>query len=96
MAVASSESRRGAYLGVGCLTAMVGIAGGAMIGVLVAKLVGAVRGCVADAETGAPCNWFVFAVYGALVGLIAVPSVAIWRMRVGERRALGSSNSEGG
>ena len=80
----------------GCLMAVVGLAGGGMIAVLVAKIVGAIRGCSPDAETGAPCGWFVYAVFGALVGLFAAPSVAIWRMRHGERSEVASGNTETG
>src|SRR5450830_1039236 len=45
------------YLGVGCLSAVAGLAGGGMIAVLVAKIVGGAMRCQADAETGAPCDW---------------------------------------
>ncbi len=69
------------YLGVGCMTAIVGFFGSAMIAVLVAKIVGYASGCAADAETGAPCNWFTYGVRGGLLGLIVVPSFIIWRMR---------------
>lgn len=96
MAAADTESRGSAYVGVGCLMAVIGLSGGGMIAVLVAKIVGAIRGCSPDAETGAPCGWFVYAVYGALTGLVVVPSVAIWRMRHGERRGLASGNTETG
>lgn len=78
------------------MMAVIGLAGGGMIAVLVAKIVGAIRGCIPDAETGAPCGWFMYAVYGALTGLVVVPSVAIWRMRHGERRELASGNTETG
>lgn len=87
MAAPQTESRGCAYVGVGCLTALAGFFGGSMIAVLVAKIVGAIRGCVPDAETGAPCGWLAYAACGAVVGLIVVPTVAIWRMRVGEKRA---------
>ena len=76
--------------------AVIGLAGGGMIAVLVAKIVGAIRGCAPDAETGAPCGWLTYAVFGALTGLVAIPSVAIWRMRHGERSELASGNSETG
>ena len=96
MAAADTESRRSAYVGVGCLMAVIGLAGGGMIAVLVAKIVGAIRGCSPDAETGAPCGWFVYAVCGALTGLVAAPSVAIWRMRHGARNEFASGNTETG
>src|SRR5205814_9435931 len=95
MAAAATESRRPAYVGVGCLMAVVGLAGGGMIAVLVAKVVGAVRGCTPDQETGAPCGWTAYWTWGAWIGVIGLPSVALWRMRRGERRAqLTRSNTE--
>lgn len=95
MAEGETGSRRWAYVGVGCLTAVIGLFGGAMIAVFVGKIVGAIRGCVPDAETGAPCGWFAYAVGGAILGVVLVPSVAIWRMRSGEKGEL-SRNSEAG
>ena len=75
------------YLGVGCVTGMAGLFGGGMVAVLVAKIVGAVRRCPAAAETGAPCDWFLYAVVGACVGLVALPTTAIMLLRRGRRRA---------
>ncbi len=75
------------YLGVGCFTAIAGFAGGGMIGVLIAKIVGAIGRCPADAETGAPCNWFMFAVYGAVAGAIVLPTAAIWSLKRARKRA---------
>lgn len=69
------------YVGVGCMTAVVGFFGTAMIAVLVAKLVGAANGCAADPETGAPCNWLTWAVRGGVLGMILLPSFLIRRMR---------------
>jgi hypothetical protein len=69
------------YLGVGCLSAVVGLAGGGMIAVLIAKIVGGISGCHGDAETGAPCNWSIYWTWGARIGLILVPTIVIWRMR---------------
>lgn len=71
------------YLGVGILMAVVGLVGGGMIGVLVAKIVGAFQGCVPDKETGAPCRWGEYWTWGARVGLFMLPTVTIWRMRRG-------------
>ena len=69
------------YLGIGCMTALSGMMASAMISVLLAKIVVYARGCAADAETGAPCDWYTFAVRGGLIGLVAVPTIVIWRMR---------------
>lgn len=75
------------YLGVGCLTVAAGFAGGGMISVLIAKVVGAATKCASDAETGAPCNWFTYAVFGAVVGAFVLPVVSIWSLRRARRRA---------
>ena len=96
MTPAETEARGCAYVGVGCLMAVAGFFGGSMIAVLVAKIVGAIRGCAPDAETGAPCGWLLYAACGALVGLVALPTVAIWRMRAGAKRVRAFGNTEPG
>jgi hypothetical protein len=58
-----------------------------MIAVLVAKFVGALTRCAADAESGAPCNWSTYWVRGALVGMILLPAISLWRLRRGRQRA---------
>jgi hypothetical protein len=78
------------YLGVGCMTAFSGMMAFAMISVLLAKIVGSVRGCAPDAETGAPCNWATYALRGGLLGLIVVPTYVIRRMRKGRTAARNS------
>lgn len=82
-----TSAPRPAYFGIGCLTAIAGFWGGGMIAVLIAKLVGALTKCAAEPETGAPCNWFTYAVFGAITGLIVLPSIAIWLLRRGRARA---------
>ena len=69
------------YLGIGCLTAVAGLAAGGMIAVLVAKIVGSVAGCPAQADTGAPCNWSTYWTWGARIGFILLPTIVLWRMR---------------
>ena len=69
------------YLGVGCITFVSGLFGGGMIAVLIAKIVGAAQGCTPDAETGAPCNWFSYAVVGALAGMVLFPTIAVSLLR---------------
>ena len=69
-----------ALAGVGCLTAVAGFFGGAMIGVLIAKIVGSIRGC--QPVEGAPaCEWFGFAFYAGLVGLVLLPTISIIRLK---------------
>ncbi|NUP56133.1 MAG: hypothetical protein HOQ17_00700 [Gemmatimonadaceae bacterium] len=79
----SGETSEGVwpYLGVGCMTAIVGFFGTGMIAILVAKLVGGMTGCAVEAETGAPCNWLTYAVRGGVLGMILLPTFIIWRMR---------------
>jgi len=74
------------YVGVGCLTIVAGFFGGGMIAVMVAKIVGVARQCLPDKETGAPCDWFAFMLFGAAVGALVLPTVAIWRMRRGRMK----------
>lgn len=81
------------YLGVGCLTAAGGFFGGGIIAVMLAKIVGAFTGCAPDNETGAPCNWYYYAIAGALVGVVLLPSFAIIRLR---QSRTDSRNSERG
>jgi hypothetical protein len=83
------------YFGVGCFSTFAGLAGGAMIAVLVAKIVGAARGCSPEADTGAPCNWFTFMVFGAVAGAVLTPVVSVWFFRRGRMRS-GDSNMERG
>jgi hypothetical protein len=63
------------------MTAIAGLVAGGMIAVLVAKIVGSLQGCNADAETGAPCNWATYWTWGARIGLILLPTVVLLRMR---------------
>ena len=79
------------YLGVGCLTAVSGMMAFGVIAVFVAKVVGWSSGCPVEAETGAPCNWLTYWLRGALIGLIVVPTLVIWRIR---RSRNASRNSE--
>jgi hypothetical protein len=82
-----TKTTRWEYLGVGCFSTFVGFAGGGMLAVMIAKVVGAFARCPAEAETGAPCNWFMYAALGALSGAILVPAVSIWFFRRGRIRA---------
>jgi hypothetical protein len=83
-----ADTRRWEYVGIGCFSTFVGFAGGGMISVLIAKIIGAATRCVSDAETGAPCNWLTFATRGALIGAVIVPIISIWFFRRGRKRAI--------
>jgi len=82
-----TDTAKWEYLGVGCFSAFVGFAGGGMIAVLIAKIVGAFSRCTPEAETGAPCLWFTYAVIGALSGLVIVPTISLLLFRRGRARA---------
>jgi hypothetical protein len=73
-------------LGVGCLTTVAGWFSGAMFAVLVAKIVGAVRGCPVT-EDGAPCDWYKYALVGAVIGAVSLPVLALRRLRRDDAKA---------
>src|SRR5215216_4751736 len=89
----SRNDTRPHYLGVGCFSVIAGFAGGGMIAVLIAKIVGALARCPAEPETGAPCNWFTYAVFGAVAGAVILPTLTVTSLRRARRRA---ENSERG
>jgi hypothetical protein len=93
--VATEEaSRTATYVGVGCFTAFAGWWSGGMIAVLIAKIAGAVQGCPAG-EHGQPCNWYVYAGVGAIVGAISLPVLALRRLRRADASKRGETHSEG-
>jgi hypothetical protein len=70
------------YIGVGCLTAPIGFFGGGMIAVLIAKIADAVRNCTPPEGLPA-CNTWEFLYPGAVLGLIGLPTIALYRLRRG-------------
>ena len=77
---AGDESRRARNLGVGCFTAIMGFFSGAMFGVLVARLVDFFA--KAPKCDGIPsCNWAQFALGGALLGALSLPTLVLMRLR---------------
>jgi hypothetical protein len=89
----SPDDARPHYLGVGCFSVVAGFAGGGMIAVLIAKIVGVATRCPSEAETGAPCSWLTYAVFGAIGGAIILPTLTISLLRRARRRI---QNSERG
>ena len=88
----AQESRTARNVGVGCLTAVAGFFGGGMIAVMVGKIVGSARGC--RPPEGLPaCDWWSYMAVGALIGVVLLPSVVVWRLRQGDAAA---SNSQRG
>jgi hypothetical protein len=77
---ARTEHRTATYVGVGCFTAFAGWWSGGMVAVLVAKIVGAIQGCPAG-EHGQPCNWWWYALAGAVLGAVSLPVLALRRLR---------------
>ena len=76
----ASLDRRAQYIGVGCLTTVAGAVSGAMVGVLIGKFLGFLQRC--QPTEGLPaCEWHVFAGWGALIGLLTLPTLALWRVR---------------
>jgi hypothetical protein len=91
-----SEDRVGRNIGVGCFTFFIGGASGAMVGVGIGKLAGFLVRCTP--VPGLPaCQWWVFAGYGAAVGAISLPVLALWRLRradrIADRVALNASSA---
>ena len=91
----SSDGRTATYVGVGCVTAFAGWWSGGMVAVLVAKIVGAIRGCV-PGEHGQPCNWYLYAAVGAVVGGISLPILALRRLRRADTAAARSETQTEG
>ena len=77
----------GRRVGLGCFTFFVGLWSGGMVGVLVGKVIEGAKktpGC-----EGLPtCNWYVYAIAGAVVGALTLPALVFWRLR---RKAAGSN-----
>lgn len=79
------EFRFERYLGVGCVTTIGGFFSGGMIAVLIAKIAGWARGCAPPSGLPA-CDWHIFMLTGALIGMVTLPAGVIWRLR-GKRKA---------
>lgn len=75
-----NEDRVGRNIGVGCFTFFIGAVSGAMSGVGIGKLMGFFNRCTP--EPGLPaCEWWVYAGYGAAIGAVSLPVLALWRLR---------------
>jgi len=76
----ATENRTARNIGVGCFTTFIGLWSGAMVAVLIGKIVEGVRG--APTCEGLPmCNWYVYAVVGAVVGALSLPLLVLTRLR---------------
>ena len=89
-----TEERREAVAGpnrvaIGCLLAVPGFFGGGMVGAFMAKLVSGATGCQPpEGLPGCHLAWFIWP--GAVIGVVLLPSVVLWRLRRGNG---GSGNS---
>ena len=80
------ESTVWPYIGVGCLTLIVGFFGGGMIAMLIGKVVDGVTGC--KPPDGLPvCTWWRYWWTGGLVGAVLLPTVAVTRLRRSRKHA---------
>lgn len=80
------------YIGVGCLTMVVGFFGGGMIGMLVGKVTDAVTGC-RPAEGLPVCMWWRYWWSGALFGIVFLPFMAIRRLRQSRKTPGGTTQN---
>ncbi|MBL8982693.1 MAG: hypothetical protein JNL26_10950 [Gemmatimonadetes bacterium] len=81
----------GRRVGVGCFSLFVGTWSGAMVAVLLGKVIEGARR--SPSCEGLPtCNWYVYAGVGALVGAVSLPALVFWRLR---RGSAPSSNGRG-
>ena len=75
-----AEDRTARNIGVGCFTTFIGLWSGAMVAVLIGKIVEGIRG--APTCEGLPfCTWHVYAAAGAAVGAISLPLLVLNRLR---------------
>ncbi len=67
----------GRNLAIGCFMTPLGFMSGAMVGVLVSKLVAWVTGARCDVPDIPTCDWHVYAGFGGLVGL-TLPAIVLY------------------
>ncbi|MGH7667898.1 MAG: hypothetical protein ACRENQ_00265 [Gemmatimonadaceae bacterium] len=67
------------------MSLVVGLVGGGMLGVLVAKVVGWAYHCSSDPNTGAPCSWGAYWFFGAVAGALIFPAGVLFLRHRGRR-----------
>lgn len=77
------SGRRYRNVGVGCFTTFIGLFGGGMISVLLAKIVSQALN-EPQCEGLPTCNWLTWAARGGVVGMIILPTISVWRLRRGD------------
>jgi hypothetical protein len=81
----------GRTVGVGCFSLFVGTWSGAMVAVLLGKMIEGLR--KSPSCEGLPiCNWYVYAGIGAMVGAISLPILVLRRLK---RRQARETNARG-
>ncbi len=81
-------------LGIGCLMLPLGFFSGAMVGVLVSKVVAWIS--KAPACDGIPtCDWYVYAGCGGLLGALSLPALVLSRLYGGPRPDAASRGTPG-
>jgi len=71
-----SRARR---VGIGCFTAWLGLASGAMVAALVSRIVAYLTR--AEACAGIPsCNWYIYAIIGGGIGAVTLPALVLWAL----------------
>jgi hypothetical protein len=75
-----AEIARGKRVGVGCFATFIGFWSGGMVGVMVGKVVGNIRGC-APTEGLPACDWYYFAAAGMILGATTLPLLVLRRLR---------------
>ena len=76
-------NRRYRNVGVGCFTTFIGLFGGGMISVLIAKIVSQALN-EPQCEGLPTCNRLTWAARGGVVGMIILPTLSVWRLKAGD------------
>ena len=76
----------GRRVGIGCFTTWLGLVSGAMVAVLVSKLVAFLTR--APSCDGIPsCDWYIYAMVGGGIGAVSLPLLVLWVLGKPARRA---------
>jgi hypothetical protein len=77
--------RRARNIGVGCFTFVIGAFSAAMVAVLIGTVIETIRR--SPRCDGLPiCNWYVYALIGAILGAVSLPVLVLRRLRQSDAR----------
>ena len=62
---------------IGCFTAWLGLASGAMVAALLSKLAALVTRSP-DCSGLPSCNWYIWAGFGGIIGAVSLPVMVLW------------------